>query len=434
MNNTRRIAVVMFSDVVGYTAMMSEDEVAVLTLLQRNHEIQKSLVEKYSGTFVKEIGDGLLAYFSTADDAVLCSHEIQKTTAAESVLKVRIGLNQAEIIIEKDDIFGDGVNIASRIEALAEPGGVYFSEQVVNSLSEPVRLNTVPMGSAKLKNVKSPIMIFALQGDNLPIPSKKRFQELARPRKKWAIVPALLVFLLVLGGAITLTVNYFNLRSRQNEAIRSLDALEQLVESSWRDYSQAYDRAMELQKIIPDEPRLRKLIKSSSVKINVTTEPEGAEIFVKRYNTPGAVWQSIGKTPIDSFQLPIAVLRWKVEKSGFETVYAVDTDFDWTDFTNMTKSGMLGGKDFYRRLDSVGSIPTGMTRVMGSKMDYGLLHDFFIDKYEVTNKQFKVFVDSGAYIREKFWFEEFVHDGRRMSWKEAMERFKDKTGHNGPST
>ncbi len=434
MNNARQLAVVMFSDVVGYTAMMGDNETAALTLLQRNHQIQKSLIEKYNGTFVKEIGDGLLAYFPSADQAALCSSEIQKQVAEDSGHKVRIGLNLAEIILEKDDIFGDGVNIASRIEALADPGGIFFSEQVASALSESVRMNSVPMGRAKLKNVKIPVMIFALQGAHLPIPSRRRFQELANPKRKLAAAPALFIFLVVLGGAVIITVNYFNTRAKQNEARRSLNEIEQLVESSWRDYSLAYDRAKELQKIIPDEPRLNALIKTSSVKVNVTTTPEGAEVFVKRYNAPRESWQSIGRTPIGSVQLPIAVLRWKVEKEGYETVHAVDTDFDLKDITNMTKSGMLVGKNFYRVLDTLGSVPAGMTRVMGSQMNYGKLDDFFIDKFEVTNKQYKVFVDSGAYQEPRFWEEEFVNDNKSLLWKTAMELFKDKTGNPGPSS
>lgn len=434
MNKTRRIAVVMFSDVVGYTAMMGEDEATALTMLQKNHQMQKSLIAKYNGNFVKEIGDGMLAYFPTADGAALCSCEIQKKTVEASVLKVRIGLNLAEIIIENDDIFGDGVNIASRIEALADPGGIYFSEHVANSLSASIRTNSILMGKAKLKNVKTPVLIFAFQGDNLPVPSKRRFQDLANPKRKLAAGPALFIFLIVLGGVILTTINYFNKRARQNEATRSLVEIEQLVESSWRDYSHAYDRAKDLQKVIPGDLRLQELINRSSVKVNVITEPEGAEVFIKRYNTPAAVWESIGRTPIDSFQLPIAVLRWKVEKEGYETVFAVDTDFDWRDFTNMTKSGMLGPKDFFRKLDPIGSIPTGMTRVTGSQMPYGRLEDFFIDKYEVTNKNYKEFIDSGAYQLKKFWDQEFMSKEKKISWKEAMELFKDKTGRPGPST
>jgi hypothetical protein len=298
-------------------------------MLQKNHQIQKTLIEKFGGTFVKGIGDGLLAYFPTADSAVTCCYEIQKQVSKASELKVRIGLNQAEIIIENDDIFGDGVNIASRIEPLADPGGIYFSEQVAVSLSESIRKDCVAMGKAKLKNVKSPVMIFALQGENLPMVSRRRFQSLANPKKKLAIVPALLLFLVVLSGVIFGTTRYFRAQAIQEEARNSLGEIEKLVESSWRDYSQAYEKAKRLEKIIPNDSRLQALIKESSVKVNVNTDPEGAEVFVKIYNPQAAEWKSIGTTPIDSVELPIAVLRWKIVKDGYEPVIAVDTDFEF---------------------------------------------------------------------------------------------------------
>ena len=434
MNNTRQIAVVMFSDVVGYTAMMGNNEAAALSKLHAVQAIQKNLIASFSGTFVKEIGDGLLAYFSTADNAISCCHKIQKKIHTESELKVRIGLNQAEIIIEDGDIFGDGVNIASRIEALADPGGIYFSEQVTVSLPESFKQRCMPMGMAKLKNVKSPVMIYALQGDALTPPSKRRFQLIANPKKKLALIPALLVFLAVLGGVTFITIKYFRTQAAEEEARNSLDEIEQLVQSSWRDYSDAYDKAKALQQIIPDDPRLKRLIKESSVKVNVNTDPEGAEVFVKKYNSPNAAWQSIGITPIDSAELPIAILRWKVEKEGYQTVLAVDTDFEFQDISNMTKSNIVAPNDFYRKLDSSDSLPVGMARVIGSTMPYGKLEDFFVDINEVTNKQYKQFMDVKPYTNEKFWSDPFILNGEKIPWNEAMKLFKDKTGQPGPST
>ena len=434
MNSIRQIAVVMFSDVVGYTAMMGDDEAAALSKLQRNHQIQKTLIETFGGTFVKGIGDGLLAYFPTVDSAVTCCYEIQKQVSKASELKVRIGLNQAEIIIENNDIFGDGVNIASRIEALADPGGIYFSKQVAVSLSESIRKDCVAMGKAKLKNVKLPVMIFALQGERLPMVSRRRFQSLANPKKKLAIVPALLLFLVVLSGVIFGTTRYFKAQAIQEEARNSLGEIEKLVASSWRDYSQAYEKAKGLEKIIPDDSRLQALIKESSVKVNVNTDPEGAEVFVKIYNPQGVEWKSIGTTPIDSVELPIAVLRWKIVKEGYEPVIAVDTDFEFKDFSNMTKLSLVAPKDFYRKLDTIGSIPEGMTRVVGQKMPYGTLEDFFVDIHEVTNKQYQEFVDAGAYTDKKYWDGPFINNSNKVQWQEAMTLCKDKSGKPGPST
>src|SRR5210317_2010019 len=106
----RQLAAIMFTDIVGYTALMGQDEKRTLDLLHECHRIQKSLVKKYNGHFVKEIGDGMLAYFTKAKSAVECSIEIQKNLSGTSDANIRIGLHWAEIIIEEEDIYGDGVN------------------------------------------------------------------------------------------------------------------------------------------------------------------------------------------------------------------------------------------------------------------------------------------------------------------------------------
>ena len=132
----KQLAAIMFTDIVGFTAMMGEDEIDTLKLLQQNHKIQKFLIKRYQGKFVKEIGDGMLAYFESADEAVHCGVEIQQQLGDKSNANVRIGLHWAQIILEDDDIYGDGVNIASRIETLADPGGIFISEAVQNALDK----------------------------------------------------------------------------------------------------------------------------------------------------------------------------------------------------------------------------------------------------------------------------------------------------------
>ena len=126
MSTNTKAAVVMLSDVVGYTRMMASDEAATLALVQNSHRLQKELINKYNGHFIKEIGDGLLAWFDKQGDSLSCCAEIQ-TIHSKLDVNIRIGLHQATIIIEKDDNFGDGVNMASRIEPLADPGVVYIS-------------------------------------------------------------------------------------------------------------------------------------------------------------------------------------------------------------------------------------------------------------------------------------------------------------------
>ena len=434
MTTNRESAVIMFSDVVGYTAMMGKDETSTLKKVQEAHHIQKALIKEFQGNFVKEIGDGLMAYFESPDKAIQCCIDIQKSISQKEDLQIRIGLHRAKILIENDDIFGDGVNIASRIEPLADPGGIYVSSQVIESMAEDTGIDKVLMGNAKLKNVKDKIEIYAIQGEGLTIPSKSRFQKLTNPRRKLALVPSITIFLIILAGVSLLTINFFNKKALIEETRNSIDEIEELVQSSWRDYSKAYDLAMEAAKIIPNDTRVQRLIKRSSMKINVNTEPEGAQVFIKKYDQPDAPWEEVGITPIDSLQLPISVFKWRIEKEGYETVLAAATTFDWKDFTDMRKDNLFIPNHFFRTLDKIGSIPSGMIRVNGAQMPYGTISDFLIDKYEVTNGEFKEFVDAGGYTNQEFWKEEFIRDNKKISWDEIRSLFVDKTGQPGPAT
>ena len=157
-------------------------------LLQHNHKIQKLLIELYKGVYVKELGDGLLAYFTSADSAVQCSLEIQEKAKEQGDVSVRIGLHWAEIILEDGDIYGDGVNIASRIEGLAEPGGIYLSD-TINNILDPGEFETALLGPAKLKNVREKVTIYALQGEGLPEPSLKQCKPVAQHRNPRSVPP-----------------------------------------------------------------------------------------------------------------------------------------------------------------------------------------------------------------------------------------------------
>src|SRR4051812_28289219 len=108
MSQSRQLAVIMFTDIVGYTAIMGEDEQKAFELLRRNRQIQQSLIKQFNGAWIKELGDGVLASFSTVTNAVLCASEIQKACAGINDLKLRIGIHLSEVVFEDNDVFGDG--------------------------------------------------------------------------------------------------------------------------------------------------------------------------------------------------------------------------------------------------------------------------------------------------------------------------------------
>src|SRR5215510_2871539 len=154
---TRQLAAIMFTDIVGYTALMGDDEEKAFALLRKNKQIQKPLVEKYKGRWIKELGDGVLASFSTVTDAVLCAIEIQNACKLIDDLKLRIGIHHGEVVFEENDVFGDGVNIASRLQALAPIGGIWISESVYKNISNKKDITTHFVKIERLKNVKEPV-------------------------------------------------------------------------------------------------------------------------------------------------------------------------------------------------------------------------------------------------------------------------------------
>ncbi len=160
MPQLRQLAAIMFTDIVGYTALMGEDEDEAFELLKQNRELQKPLIVKFNGKWIKEIGDAVLASFSTVTDAVLCATEIQQSSHQFANLKLRIGIHQGEVVFENEDVFGDGVNIASRIQEIAKPGSIYISESVHNNISNKQGIETRFIKLQTLKNVKAPVKIY----------------------------------------------------------------------------------------------------------------------------------------------------------------------------------------------------------------------------------------------------------------------------------
>ena len=167
----RKLAAIMFTDIVGFTALMGKDEQKALNLLHKNRDFLKPLIRTYNGEWLKEIGDGSLSSFASAVEAVNCALEIQQTLLDDPDLQLRIGIHLGDVIFEGGDVFGDGVNVASRIEPLAEPGGISVSGQIYDSIRNKPDIGTAFLGAKMLKNVDHPIKVYALTGEGLPTPS-----------------------------------------------------------------------------------------------------------------------------------------------------------------------------------------------------------------------------------------------------------------------
>ena len=135
MSSTRQLAAIMFTDIVGYTALMGSDETKAIIILEKNRQIQKPIIEDNNGKWIKELGDGVMASFTTASDAVNAAINIQEQCNSSKDFQLRIGIHLAEVVFENDDVFGDGVNVASRIQTMANPGSIFISKAVYDSIA-----------------------------------------------------------------------------------------------------------------------------------------------------------------------------------------------------------------------------------------------------------------------------------------------------------
>ena len=165
MSQSRQLAAIMFTDIVGYTALMGEDEQKAFDLLRKNRQIQQPIIKQFNGTWIKELGDGILASFHTVTDAVSCAGAIQRTCSNIPNLQLRIGIHLGEVIFENNDVFGDGVNIASRLQAIAPIDGIWVSESVHNNISNKKGFLSRFVREENLKNVKEPVRIYEVSMD-----------------------------------------------------------------------------------------------------------------------------------------------------------------------------------------------------------------------------------------------------------------------------
>jgi len=221
---------------------------------------------------------------------------------------------------------------------------------------------------------------------------------------------------------ILILVVFSALSIRRNSKIKwatyqALPEIERLLKEP--KMTESYNLALKAEKYIPENPELKDLFDQVSSTISIYSDPSDAEIYIKEYNNINGDWKFIGRSPIHKIRLPKTFYRWMILKDGYEPVFAALSPREET---------------LFRKLDNIGSIPSGMVRVIGSVNENGKIPDFFIDQYEVTNKQFKAFLDEGGYQNKSYWKYPIIHEGRQIRWEEAIHFFRDRTGRPGPAT
>lgn len=233
------------------------------------------------------------------------------------------------------------------------------------------------------------------------------------------LLPAIILCLAVCASTIILLNHHAKVKWATEKA---LPGIEKYYDEA--NYIEAFNLATRAAKFIGDNPKLKDWLSKVMTGLTIHTDPAAADVYIKEYSDTAASWQMIGKTPIDSVRLPAnTCYRVRIEKQGWETVYAVT---------------LTNSKTLSRKLFEQGTIPQGMVYVEEYwdevKNTFEKDKGFFIDKYEVTNKKYKEFIDKGGYSNHKYWKNEFIKGKKILTWEEALSEFKDKTGRPGPST
>ncbi len=178
----RRLAAILSADVVGYSRLMGVDEAGTLGVLQTHRaELIDPTIAEYRGRIVKLMGDGILVEFTSAIDAVECAVAVQHGMAVRNAsvpddrrITFRIGVNLGDVIIESDDIYGDGVNVAARLQELAEPGGVYISGMVFEQVDGKIDQQFADMGNQQIKNIAKPVRVYRARLMDVSATGKQR--------------------------------------------------------------------------------------------------------------------------------------------------------------------------------------------------------------------------------------------------------------------
>ncbi len=250
--------------------------------------------------------------------------------------------------------------------------------------------------------------------------AQNRWRFLARASQPQFVIPI---------AAILLSLGFLGVRSYQHSSRvrwvreQAIPEIRRSLDSA--DLQSAFRLIRRAEALLPNDPALKQIHHDMSLPASFRTNPPGAEVWATGYAPDDNDWVHLGTTPFTTNELPWGIYRLRIVKPGFQTIQGAGE--------------FLGGTSVRFDLDAEGTIPPEMVRVPGGTASVPGLDDmdlspFLIDRYEVTNRQFKEFIDRGGYQKRDYWKVDFVQNGRKLSWGKAMELFRDSTGRPGPST
>ncbi|MFC2126592.1 SUMF1/EgtB/PvdO family nonheme iron enzyme [Bacteroidota bacterium] len=389
----------------------------------------------------------MLLCFSSSVNAVLCALDLMKSVEKDPDLNYRIGIHQGDVIFSDGDVYGDGVNVASRIESEVQPGKIYISEQIFDNIKNIKNIDARFVGKKKLKNISRPLKLFELfeheggqihiEGDTDKTTQKvdeksttliKRMSRWKKSRKRIVIILSSIILIILIYFA---SISFINWQRRQWVKNEAIPRVENLLSTAWysntesayyfdnnQDSRTVYDILIKANRYYPDDTIVSDYLNKCTRIISLITDPNGADIFYKPYGDKESSWEYIGKTPIENKRMADGFYEMCISLNGYDSIRRYYNT--WLELSTI-------------KLNKKGVVPPNMKHIPDTLYWGSKISEFYMDAYEVTNAQYKEFMNNGGYENSNFWQHKFILDGIEISWVEALEKFIDRSGRKGPS-
>ena len=330
MNDTKRkLAAIVFTDIVGFTKLSSKNEPAALALLEKQRELLRPIVENNNGEWLKEIGDGLLLTFGTNRDAVDCAIDIQHATKDVPDLDLRIGIHQGEVVFQGSDVVGDDVNIASRIEPFAATGGIAISGRVNSSLERDPEFETMFVGTPQLKGVSQKVEVYCIISHDLPKTDVSKVQaKIENKGFQWNLLSISGAALTLIGLLFWINLSFIGIGIADTNEVLSVAVLPFENKGEKKDDFYAYGISSDLIKDVSSTGMLRVAALADIEKLDYLemNNDELADKLRVRYVAKGTLWK------MDSvFQLSMELFDTK----NSEVVWSNRWQTNWSDLSTI---------------------------------------------------------------------------------------------------
>ena len=286
MTQARQLAAIMFTDIVGYTAMMQANEQKAVAVIKHYNSSLEKLVSQYNGQVLNYYGDGSLCIFPNATDAAYCSLDLQKELKSNPGVPLRIGLHIGEVFFENEKALGDGVNVASRVQSLGQENTILVSGEFYDKIKNNPSFSAISLGQFEFKNVAKPLEIFALSNEGLFIPQRRKMEGKLRKRsgKKRFIIAASLIILIGAAGFL-LYKTFFTGKAAHASNEQSIAVLPFVDMSPAKDQEYFSDgMSEELLNLLSKIPALKVISRTSSFSFkgkNLDVRKIGEDLGVK---------------------------------------------------------------------------------------------------------------------------------------------------------